>query len=66
MDGFTGPQLQTDIGYKFVFKTVLKSLGCKWRSWQQFWLNFQPTIKSIVVSVRLALSKVGVEEFTGP
>ena len=56
--------------YKKVKKNVLESCqsykGGNRDYCTRFWLNFQATIKFVVVSVRLILGKNGIDGFTGP
>ena len=40
VDGFTGPQRETDIRYKCDLKVVLKGLGCRQRFLRPFLTEF--------------------------
>ena len=63
VDGFTGPRREIDMRYEFGFKVIWKDLGYKQRFLK---LNFQATIRFVIVSVRIILSKVGVDGCNGP
>ena len=63
VDGFTGPRREIDMRYEFGFKVIWKDLGYKQRFLK---LNFQATSKFVIVSVRIILSKVGVDGCNGP
>ena len=66
--GFTdlpGHDEKIDTRYEFGLKVILKGLGSKIEILAV--INFDPaTRKFIIVLVRLILSKVGVDRFTGP
>ena len=60
----SGPKQEIDLRCKFNLKVLLKELGCR-HCFSNFWLNFQATIKFVIVSVTLILSKVGFDRFPG-
>ena len=58
VDGVIEPRREIDIRYEFDLKIILKG--------SRFWMNFQATIKFVIVSDRLIVGKVGVDGITGP
>ena len=59
-DRFTRPQRKIDVRYQFIFMVIWKGLLCKQR------LIFQAASKSVIVSAKLILPKVGDDRLTGP
>ena len=50
---------EINIRYEFDLKVILKN------SCSRLWLNFQATVKFVIISVRWILPKVEVDGFTG-
>ena len=65
VDGVSGPQRKIGIRYESDLKVTLEDSRCKQRFLQPFLIDFQATIKFLIVSIRLMFPKVGDDGFTG-